>query len=471
MSVLNRKYCFIIGPIGELDSNTRKKSNIKLNFIFKPCVEEYGYEIIRADNISDPGLITNQIISLLHSVDLVIADLTDLNPNVFYELGVRHTFLKPTIHFMERGQIIPFDVSNYRTIFADITDLIDVDNAKNELKKQIESIESLDEDLANPISTVINIASFPDFNLIIQRFDELKEILLDKTDIEKVKSETNERANKGDTLGDYQLIELLGSGSFATVWKAIRKSDSCLVAIRIFKTDIFSLQKRKEIQAFWTQAHIWRKLSTYHSIVRLLDYGENPIPYIVLEYIEGNTLKEYLKTKILPLKEVIEIIITILDTLTYTHSSGIIHGDLKPENILIPIGGHIKITDWGNIHNNFSDTLSSEISPRTIAYTSPELLKPKSKPDFHSDLYSVGLILYELLTNRLPYQKTDSVISIIYAILEEKILPPSSFRKNIPTSLDLIVLKALNKNRDDRFQTATEFRNSLALIRTIDKIM
>jgi hypothetical protein len=152
------KICFIIAPIGEPGSDIRKRSDQVLNFIIKPIVEKLGYEPIRADKISEPGIITSQVIQQIIDADLVIADLSGHNPNVFYELAIRHMIRKPLIHMINKGENIPFDVVTQRTIPFDVHDLNSVDSAKSDLNKQINTIlEKGIEEIENPISISIDL--------------------------------------------------------------------------------------------------------------------------------------------------------------------------------------------------------------------------------------------------------------------------------------------------------------------------
>jgi hypothetical protein len=132
-----RNDCFIICPLGDIDSDTRKRSDTILKHIFQPVLDANHYKAIRADQVPKVGIITSQIINLIIESELVIADLTDSNPNVFYELAIRHVIKKPYIQVITKGQKIPFDLSAIRTIEFDLTDLDNVEYAKNELKKQI----------------------------------------------------------------------------------------------------------------------------------------------------------------------------------------------------------------------------------------------------------------------------------------------------------------------------------------------
>lgn len=129
--------CFIICPLGNDTSETRKRSDTLLKHIFQPVLDSYGISAQRADQVPKVGIITTQIINLIIECDLVIADLTDANPNVFYELAIRHAIRKPYIQVIAKGQKIPFDLSAIRTIEIDISDLDSVENAKREIGNHI----------------------------------------------------------------------------------------------------------------------------------------------------------------------------------------------------------------------------------------------------------------------------------------------------------------------------------------------
>lgn len=155
----NLKTCFVIAPIGEEGSEIRQRSDQVLTHIIKPVAEECGYEAVRADEISEPGIITSQVIQHLVDDDLVIADLSGKNPNVFYELAVRHTVKKPVVQIIQSDESIPFDVAPTRTIHVDHRDLDSVANAKEELIKQIRSVEKDPRKVDSPISVAIDLQS------------------------------------------------------------------------------------------------------------------------------------------------------------------------------------------------------------------------------------------------------------------------------------------------------------------------
>lgn len=156
MAGKTNKTCFVISPIGKPESDTRKRSDQIMRNIIRPAVEEKGYEAIRADEISEPGIITNQIIQ--HVVDdaLVIADLTEHNPNVFYELAVRHVFRKPFIQIIKIGEDIPFDVAAQRTVLIDSQDPVNGEEAKNKIIEQITYLEGDSPALESPISVALD---------------------------------------------------------------------------------------------------------------------------------------------------------------------------------------------------------------------------------------------------------------------------------------------------------------------------
>lgn len=151
------KVCFVISPIGEPDSDIRRRSDKVFKHIISPAIEPLGYKPIRADHISEPGIIPSQVIQYVVESPLVIADLTGRNPNVFYELAIRHAIKKPLVQMMKNEEQIPFDVAGTRTIQIDIHDLDSVENAKQELLNQIKSIEAGKTEIDTPISVALDL--------------------------------------------------------------------------------------------------------------------------------------------------------------------------------------------------------------------------------------------------------------------------------------------------------------------------
>lgn len=151
------KLCFVIAPIGEPESDTRKRSDQILKHIVSPAAKTCGYKAMRADQISEPGIITSQVIQHTVEDQLVIADLTGRNPNVFYELAIRHAIKKPLVQIIKKGEAIPFDVAGTRTVHVDHHDLDNVEEAKEEIVKQIKSVEEDASEVDTPISVALEL--------------------------------------------------------------------------------------------------------------------------------------------------------------------------------------------------------------------------------------------------------------------------------------------------------------------------
>lgn len=157
MPAASARRCFVIAPIGDIGSETRRRSDQVMRHLIEPAASECGYEAIRADRISEPGLITTQVIEQIMDVPMVVADLSEQNPNVFYELAIRHAVGKPLVQIIREGERIPFDVSGMRTIQFNHQDLDSVAEAKTELTKQIRSVEMDPSRVHSPLSTAINL--------------------------------------------------------------------------------------------------------------------------------------------------------------------------------------------------------------------------------------------------------------------------------------------------------------------------
>ena len=154
---MSEKACFVIAPIGEPESETRKRSDQILKHVINPAAVKCGYSAMRADQISEPGMITSQVIQHIVDDPLVIADLTERNPNVFYELAIRHAIRKPLVQLIKKGENIPFDVAGTRTIHVDHRDLDSVEEAKTDIVAQIQSLEADSSTLETPISVSLDL--------------------------------------------------------------------------------------------------------------------------------------------------------------------------------------------------------------------------------------------------------------------------------------------------------------------------
>jgi hypothetical protein len=150
------KTCFVVSPIGEEGTAVRKHADQVLKHIVKPVVEPLGYRVVRADDVPEPGMITNQIVEMLIDADLVVADLTGHNPNVFYELALRHGLMKPVVQMIKASERLPFDVAGARAIFFDLSDLDAVDAAREQLRKQVTAVDG-GARTTNPFSVVFEL--------------------------------------------------------------------------------------------------------------------------------------------------------------------------------------------------------------------------------------------------------------------------------------------------------------------------
>lgn len=155
---MNKRTCFVVAPIGNENSETRRNSDLLLKYVIRPVILECGYEdAVRADKIAAPGIITSQVLQRILQVDLVIADLSERNANVFYELAIRHATRKPLIQMIAKGEQIPFDVGMVRTIYFDIKDLESVDQTKETLTNQIRHLIDHPDDVESPLSQTLDI--------------------------------------------------------------------------------------------------------------------------------------------------------------------------------------------------------------------------------------------------------------------------------------------------------------------------
>ncbi|MFD7153367.1 Stk1 family PASTA domain-containing Ser/Thr kinase [Kribbella sp. NPDC059898] len=265
--------------------------------------------------------------------------------------------------------------------------------------------------------------------------------------------------------GRYEEGEPLGRGGMAEVRKGLDNRLGRSVAIKRLRVDLasdatFQARFRREAQSAASLNH--------PTIVSVYDTGEEPdpngsgvtIPYIVMELVTGKTLRDLIREgrKIMP-ERALEITSGVLEALDYSHRAGIVHRDIKPGNVMLTPQGQVKVMDFG-IARAVADTSSTMTQTAavigTAQYLSPEQARGETV-DARSDLYSTGCLLYELLTGRPPFVG-ESPVSVAYQHVREQPLPPSSFDPDIPPEVDAVVLKALAKNREERYQSASEMR-------------
>ena len=260
----------------------------------------------------------------------------------------------------------------------------------------------------------------------------------------------------GKVLDDrYELVEFIGKGGMALVYRALDRRTGHSVAVKILKPEYS--QDAEFCGRFEREAMAASKMS-HHNIVNLLDVGqEDQMRYLVMEYVKGRTtLKDVIKQKgPLPPNIATQITIRILSALSHAHKNGIIHRDIKPQNILVDSEGLIKVGDFGIARVVGANTLSQDdVVMGSVHYFSPEQAKGESVTAA-SDLYSVGVVMYEMLTGRPPFDG-ENTVSIAMQHIGSKPKPISELNPAVPPALERVVEKAMEKRPERRYQNATE---------------
>src|SRR5689334_5182606 len=267
------------------------------------------------------------------------------------------------------------------------------------------------------------------------------------------------------TLGRYKVISEIGQGAMGVVYKAVDPIIDRTVAIKTINLNL-SRQELEEYEARFQQEIKAAGRLNHPNIVTIYDVGKtDQVAYMAMEFLEGNELKDIIASGQLPTPaQVVDIIAQVADGLWFAHQQDIVHRDVKPSNIMVLGGGIAKITDFGiaRLPNSAVKTMTGLIlgSPR---YMSPEQVIGKTI-DARSDIFSLGVVLYEALTGVAPFDG-DNVNAIMYATVNTSPPPPSSHNRSVPAMLDLIVAKAMAKLLDDRYQSVKEFADDLREVR------
>ncbi len=268
---------------------------------------------------------------------------------------------------------------------------------------------------------------------------------------------------EGQTLGKYRILEPLGRGGMAQVFKAYHPQLDRYVAIKILRSDL--VEEEEFLARFRREARAVAALR-HPNIVQIFDFDvENELYYMVMELLEGDTLKAHLNSlrvrgEHLPLGEMVRIFSDVLAGLAYAHAEGIIHRDLKPANIMLTRRGQAVLTDFGiaQIIGGTQYTISGALMG-TLSYMAPEQ-GLNGHTDARSDIYSLGIAYYEALTGTVPFD-ADTPLAILMKHINDPLTLPRKLDPTIPESLEKIALKALAKRPEDRFQSANEMAEKL----------
>ena len=261
-------------------------------------------------------------------------------------------------------------------------------------------------------------------------------------------------------VSNYVLLERIGTGATAVVYKAQNIKNKTIVALKLIHKHLFSEP--------WFQERIKNEIEinkylTHPNIVKLLDYDiEGDQPFLAFEFIEGKSLSQIIKEKKkLDLSETLNIWIQILEALDYAHQKNIIHRDLKPENILITNNKTVKITDFG-VSKRIDRTMNLTLDiVGTPYYMSPEQIK-NQKVDNRSDIYSLGVIVYQMLTGRLPFETSQNIYAVFKAHMFDNPLSANiTFDNYIPPDIEKIIRKMIEKDPKKRYQYCYEIIQEL----------
>ena len=266
------------------------------------------------------------------------------------------------------------------------------------------------------------------------------------------------------TIGKYEIIRELGKGATSCVYEALDPFVNRHVAIKVVYADALSDQEhgKRYRKLFLTEASLAGKLSHPH-IVSIYDaVADDEASYIVMEYVDGTTLEQYSRVEnLLPINKVIEIVFKCTKALDYAAKHGVIHRDIKPANIMLSGENDIKIADFGAAQTSATETtqITGIGSP---AYMSPEQVREQPLT-FQTDIFSFGVVLYQMLTGKLPFQANNNY-GMIYQIINTEASAPSALRPEVPPQLDAIVKRALQKDTAMRYQTWEELSHDLVAV-------
>lgn len=267
----------------------------------------------------------------------------------------------------------------------------------------------------------------------------------------------------GKKIDDFVIEERIGQGAMAVVYRAFQPSINRHVALKVIRLDEGQGQQEDFRRRFAREAEVIARLEHIH-ILPIYAYGiDTEMAYLAMRWLKGGSLSELMRHEKLSLERSADLFKQIAQGLSYAHSKGVIHRDLKPSNIMLDDAGNAYLTDFGlaKLAEGSGEITRSGTIVGTPAYMSPEQLRGEPL-DQRADIYSMGIILYNMVAGRLPFETVSSdLVSIIYQHLEKPPTPPSEFNPDLPPAVEQVILRALQKNREERYSSATEMSRAL----------
>ena len=270
-----------------------------------------------------------------------------------------------------------------------------------------------------------------------------------------------------EKLGRYVIVEEIGQGAMGVVYKAVDPLIDRTVAIKTINLDLSKEELENFEKRFQREVQSAGKLN-HPNIVTVYDVGRTEgIAYMAMEFLEGKELREILDSGVvLPIEKISHIASQVAEGLGFAHERGIVHRDVKPANVMVMKNGLVKITDFGIAQMSSASRTMSGMVMGSPKYMSPEQVVGQTV-DGRSDIFSLAVVLYEMLTGKTPFSG-DNISAIMYQILNDEPIPPKAFNQNIPDSINYIVLKALAKHPDKRYQNAKDMARDLKRYKTME---
>lgn len=271
------------------------------------------------------------------------------------------------------------------------------------------------------------------------------------------------KISPGDSIGRYHILEQLGEGGMAAVYKAYDTRLEREVAVKFLRTELFGEAVLEQLyRRFEREAKALARLSHFH-IVKIYDYGEyENTPYLVMEYIPGGTLKSRMG-KPVPWREAVGLLLPVARAIEYAHQHGVLHRDIKPSNILITESGEPLLTDFG-IAKILESGETQAITRTGVGIGTPEYMAPEqglAQPvDYRTDVYALGIVLYEMLTGRKPYT-ADTPTAVLIKQIHDPLPNPREFAPELPVEVERVLLKALAKQPEFRYPSMSEMVKAL----------